>query len=138
MRNKPDFSAFRKPAEYLAFAASANLLHMAVFFICRLATKNSIVCNAAAYFVSITASFAANRLVVFKAESGSVSTQLMRYLMIKALAFVIDSTVLLLLGDVLHMPVLWAKLISNASTGVGNYIFSERFVFASDDDPAHR
>ena len=49
--------------------------------------------------------------------------------MIKVLAFIIDTSVLYLLVDCVHINNILAKIISNCSTTISNYTLNQKIVF---------
>lgn len=116
--------------KYVILAIVTSILHIAVFCGANLVFKALIVCNIIAYTFSILFSFFANKRVVFKNEDGGFIKQLLKYLLVKALSFSIDTVILLLLTHWIVLPTMIAKLIANCSTTLNNYIFNKKFVFS--------
>jgi putative flippase GtrA len=68
------------------------------------------------------------RLVVYRTQNGLL--QMLRYLVVGAVAAVVDTGVLLLLTHVLHVEVLTAGTISFALGTIVNYVLSVLWVFS--------
>lgn len=119
-----------KFANYVFFAlitSGINVGAYIVFYNCIL--ENIIISNIFAYTVSITASFVINKKIVFKNNNKNFIIQLLLYLMVKLVAFGIDSLVLIGLHKFFTISNFVAKLIANTSTTISNYTLNNKIVF---------
>lgn len=124
-----------KFANYVFFAlitSGINVGAYLVFYNCIL--ENIIISNIFAYTVSITASFIINKKIVFKNNNNNFIMQLVLYLMVKVIAFGVDSLVLIGLHKFFTIDNFLAKLIANTSTTISNYTLNNKVVFKSKDD----
>ena len=91
--------------------------------------ENIIVSNIFAYSISITTSFFINKKLVFKNNNKKVIVQLLLYLIVKLIAFGVDSIVLIGVHNTININNFIAKLIANVSTTISNYVLNTKVVF---------
>ncbi len=116
--------------KYVIFAILTSAVNVAIYlFVYNLIIKNIIVANFFAYAISITLSFFINKQVVFKNKMKRVYKQMFFFLMVKAIAFVIDSAVLAICLNIFDIPNAISKLIANCSTTLSNYSLNKKMVF---------
>lgn len=120
---------YSKFLNYVFFAIITSLINIVTFWIANLFIDNVIICNVIAYAFSISSSFVINKKVVFKKDDGSVFNQGIKYLIVKFIAFVLDSLVLLLMYNVLGINKMISKIVSNMSTTISNYSLNNNWVF---------
>jgi len=124
-----------KFANYVFFAlitSGINVGAYILFYNCILG--NIIISNIFAYTVSITASFIINKKIVFKNNNKNFIIQIVLYLMVKVIAFGVDSLVLIGLHKFFTIDNFLAKLIANTSTTISNYTLNNKVVFKNKDD----
>jgi len=115
-----------KFANYVFFAlitSGINVGAYILFYNCILG--NIIISNIFAYTVSITASFIINKKIVFKNNNKNFIIQIVLYLMVKVIAFGVDSLVLIGLHKFFTIDNFLAKLIANTSTTISNYTLNK-------------
>ena len=74
-----------------------GIINVVTFWIANLFIENVIICNIIAYTFSISSSFVFNKKLVFKKNDGNILGQGIKYLVVKLLAFVLDSIVLVVI-----------------------------------------
>lgn len=116
--------------KYTFFAVITSLLNIAVYYlIYNYVIGNILVSNVCAYSLSISSQFIINKVVVFCASKEKISKQFALFIITKIIAFLIDSIVLILCNNLLHIPNLISKIISNSSTTLSNYSLNKKVVF---------
>ena len=115
---------------YIFFAILTSCINVSaymLFYNCIL--KNIILSNIFAYTISITLSFIINKKVVFKNNDNNYIIQILLYLLVKMIAFSVDSIVLIGIKEIFKIDNFIAKLIANASTTISNYTLNNKLVF---------
>ena len=121
---------YKKIIDYVFYSIISSGVNVIVYLICyNIIFANIIFANSIAYIFSITISFFLNKKVVFKNNSNKVFKQMFFYLIVKSIAFFIDTAVLHILKDIFHMSNFWAKIIANCSTTISNYSLNNLWVF---------
>lgn len=120
----------RKITNYIFWAVITSVFHVGVFYLMNLIWDSLIGCNIVAYVFSIIFSFLVNKSVVFADKNTAYMEQLMKYVFVKFLSFIIDTIILFILSKWLLWPMLIAKLVANCSTTINNYSLSEKIVFS--------
>lgn len=124
-----------KFANYVFFAlvtSGINVGAYMLFYNCIYA--NILISNIFAYTISIITSFIINKKLVFKNDNKNFIIQLILYLMVKVVAFGIDSLVLIGLHRFFTINNFLAKLIANTSTTISNYTLNNKVVFRNKKD----
>ena len=120
----------KKLFDYVFYSIISSGINVLVYLICyNFIFANIIFSNSIAYIFSITISFLLNKKVVFKNDSNRIFRQMFAYLVVKTIALFIDTAVLHVLKDMLHMSNFWAKIIANCSTTISNYSLNNLWVF---------
>jgi len=115
---------------YIVFAIITTIVNVGVYLLFyNYITNDILLCNIVAYFMSITLAFILNKNVVFGNKKGNIFLQMILFLGVKLISFSIDSVVLVVLHDYLKMNNFLAKIISNASTTLSNYLLNKKVVF---------
>ncbi len=114
---------------YVLFAAIATVINVTVYMLSYKFIKIVLVSNILAYACSITVSFLANKYIVFKSKNGKVEQEIPKYLMVKLVAYFIDSLVLILCFKIIGLSNFVSKIISNASTTFSNFFLNKYMVF---------
>lgn len=127
---KKIFNKYKKIISYIFFAIITSIVNVSVYMLCyNFIIKNIIISNIVAYACSIILSFFLNKNIVFKNKKGNIFKQLITYLGLKLVSLFIDSCVLTILHDYLHINNFIAKLIANASTTISNYLINKCYIF---------
>ncbi len=125
--NKLKKSSFLK---YVLFAVATSVLNILVYYlIYKYVIKNIIISNIFAYATSIITQFISNKKYVFESSQNNTIKQFITFIFTKIIAFIIDSTVLIICNKVFHLNNLISKILSNASTTLSNYSLNKKVVF---------
>ena len=115
---------------YIFFALISSSINIAMYYITYTFIIESVVLsNIVAYTFSIIFQFITNKKLVYKNCSQKYIKEFLSFCMIKVLAFIIDTSVLYLLVDCVHINNILAKIISNCSTTISNYTLNQKIVF---------
>ena len=127
---KKNFSKYKKIISYIFFAIITSIVNVSFYMLCyNFIIKNIVISNVAAYGCSIILSFFLNKKVVFKNKKRKIFKKFITYLVLKMFSLFIDSCVLTILHDYLHINNFIAKLIANASTTISNYLINKCYIF---------
>ena len=115
---------------YIFFALISSSINIVMYYITYTFIIESVVLsNIVSYTFSIIFQFITNKKLVYKNCSKKYIKEFLSFCMIKVLAFIIDTSVLYLLVDCVHMNNFLAKIISNCSTTISNYALNQKVVF---------
>ena len=116
--------------KYVIFAILTSAVNVGIYLLVyNLIIENIIIANFFAYSISITLSFFINKQVVFKNKGKRIYKQILFFLIVKAIAFGIDSAVLAVCLNIFNIPNAISKLIANCSTTLSNYSLNKKVVF---------
>ena len=116
--------------KYVAFALITSLINISVYYLFyNYVLKSIIISNIIAYTISILVQFITNKKYVFKNNSNNYSKQVCLFLLVKLVAFGLDTMVLHLCTKIFKMGQLLAKIIANCSTTLSNYSLNNDMVF---------
>ena len=116
--------------QYIFFAILTSVINVLAYLISyKFIIQSIIICNIIAYTLSIILSFVFNKKIVFKNNDKNILRQMIGFLIVKFISFIIDSVVLILCNKVLLLNNFWSKIISNCSTTANNYFWQKNKVF---------
>ena len=127
------WNKYKKIINYIFFASITSIINVVTFWIANLFIENVIICNIIAYTFSISSSFVFNKKLVFKKNDGNILGQGIKYLVVKLLAFVLDSIVLVVMYNCLGINKMISKIVSNMSTTISNYSLNNNWVFKKEE-----
>lgn len=114
--------------KYMVVGALCTVINIVCYFILFYLFKARLACNIAAYIITLITSFFLNKKYVFNnatKDKKSIVMQFTVYTTVRLTSLFIDSFVLILCVEKLHLSDLLGKIISNACTTVNNYIFNK-------------
>jgi len=115
---------------YSAFAIAISGINILVYFLVyNLICENILFANLIAYLVSFVIQFVTSRRIIFKSSKDKIPSKIVKFVIMKILAMLLDSLVLYILQDLLGVRKVIAKIISNCSTTISNYWLSNNWVF---------
>ncbi|MDR3051583.1 MAG: GtrA family protein [Oscillospiraceae bacterium] len=124
---------------YLIVGALVTALNYGVFGLCFLSLGlDKLASNAIAWVVAVIVAYVANKAYVFRSKTHSLKEtmgEMASFVAMRLISLGLESVLLLLLVDVLHIHEMISKIITNVVVVVSNYAFSKLFIFA---DKTHR
>lgn len=132
LNNKIKNNKFLSYVFFAVITSGINVCSYILFY--NFIFSNIIVSNIFAYTISIMVSFIINKKIVFKNNNQEILTQIVLYLMVKLIAFGVDSIVLIGINKFFNLSNFVAKLIANISTTLSNYTLNNKIVFKNIKD----
>ena len=132
LNNKIKNNKFLSYSFFAVITSGINVCSYILFY--NFIFSNIIVSNVFAYTISIMVSFIINKKIVFKNNNEEILIQMVLYLMVKLIAFGIDSIVLIGINKFFNLSNFVAKLIANISTTLSNYTLNNKIVFKNIKD----
>jgi len=115
--------------KYMIVGVLCTGLNIVLYFLFFSLIKERVVANVIAYIITLLISFILNKKYVFNNTNNElIFVQFLIYTSVRLTSLLIDSGVLLICVEKLHLSDLLGKIISNACTTVNNYIFN-KFIF---------
>lgn len=118
---------------YVFFGGLTTLVNIVVFFVMdTLLGIHYLVANAAAWLLSVLFAYVTNRRWVFKSKCRGISAVFREFSMFvgaRVMSGLGDMLIMFLCIDVIHMPSLIAKILSNVFVVIFNYVFSKLIIF---------
>lgn len=115
--------------KYMIVGVLCTGLNIVLYCIFFSLIKERVVANVIAYIITLLISFILNKKYVFNNTNNElIFVQFLIYTSVRLTSLLIDSGVLLICVEKLHLSDLLGKIISNACTTVNNYIFN-KFIF---------
>lgn len=115
---------------YITCAMFTTIINISIYLLFhKYVTNNILYCNIIAYSVSITIAFVINKKIVYTNKNKNFLPQILLFLIVKLISFLIDSGVLVILHEYMKLNNFWSKIISNSSTTVSNYLLNDKLVF---------
>ncbi len=124
--------------KYLLFGALTTLINMAAYALLydRLGVSN-VASTVIAWVLAVAFAFITNKLSVFESRSFDRKTlthEISSFLGARIITGILDTAIMYLAVDVLHLtPIVW-KLISNVIVIILNFIASKFFIFQKNND----
>ena len=115
--------------KYTFYAIITSIVNISLYLLTYNISGNIVFSNFIAYTFSIMLQFIINKKRVFKNNGNNVIKQLLLFLLVKLIAFFIDSAVLVICVKNLKLDNFISKLISNISTTLSNYTLNDKIVF---------
>ena len=132
LNNKIKNNKFLSYVFFAVITSGINVCSYILFY--NFIFSNIIVSNVFAYTISIMVSFIINKKIVFKNNNEEILIQIVLYLMVKMIAFGVDSIVLIGINKFFNLSNFVAKLIANISTTLSNYTLNNKIVFKNIKD----
>ena len=88
-----------------------------------------ILANVIAWFVSVLFAYITNRKYVFKTKNDDISKEIALFFGARIFSLVVDTVIIYIGIDIMHLDALFIKILSNIVVIVLNYIFSKFIIF---------
>lgn len=118
---------------YVFFGGLTTLVNIIVFFVMNtLMGIHYLIANAAAWILSVLFAYVTNRRWVFKSKCRGISAVFKEFAMFvgaRVMSGAGDMLIMFLCVDVISVPSLVAKILSNVFVVIFNYLFSKLIIF---------
>lgn len=118
---------------YVFFGGLTTLVNIIVFFVMNtLMGIHYLIANAAAWILSVLFAYVTNRRWVFKSKCRGISAVFKEFAMFvgaRVMSGAGDMLIMFLCVDVINVPSLVAKILSNVFVVIFNYLFSKLIIF---------
>jgi putative flippase GtrA len=133
MNLKDLLNKYRELISYLFWGVATTVVNYLVYFLCtRAFSINHLVANAVAWVAAVVFAFVVNKLLVFESKSWRISTvlpELWKFVSARILSGVMETGLLLVCVDFLHMDDGIVKLAAGVLVVIINYVLSKLFIF---------
>lgn len=117
---------------YLIFGALTTLVNILCFYILDKIGINTYINNTISWLLAVLFAFITNKLFVFesnKKDSKTYFSEGSKFLLSRIFSYFVDMGTIFLLLDIIHLPKMISKIISNIIVVIINYILSKLIVF---------
>ena len=117
---------------YLFFGGLTTLISIVIYSVCILAGLSVAISNTISTIIAISFAFCVNKIWVFESRDLSAKTtrkELVRFVAGRGAAYVIETTLLVLMVDVMNLHPILSKNFTQVVVIVLNYLVSKFLVF---------
>ena len=134
---KPLWAKYKEIILYLVFGGVTTVVNYGVYVICGHVFHMDVVpSNIIAWILAVIVAFVTNKLWVFESKSKQAKTvvkEFGEFVVARLLTLVIETLLLWIFVDKLHVNDLVMKIITNVIVVILNYIFSKFIIFKKKD-----
>lgn len=133
------WNKYKEYVLYLVFGGVTTVVNYGVYVICGHVLHLGVVpSNIIAWVFAVVVAFVTNKLWVFESkshETKTVAKEFVEFVLARLLTMLIETLLLWIFVDLLHVNDLIMKIITNVIVVVLNYIFSRFFIFKKTKEP---
>ena len=123
---------YREIILYLVFGVLTTLVNIVCFFVLDKIGINTYINNTISWILSVLFAFITNKLFVFESknkDSKTILSEGSKFILSRLFSYFVDMGTIFLLLDIIHLPKMISKIISNIIVVIINYILSKLIVF---------
>lgn len=121
----------KETISYLIFGVLTTIVNIVVFDLCNIVMDYK-PANIIAWILSVIFAYITNKLFVFESKSFApevLAKEISTFVFARVVSLAVDMAFMIFAIEVIHMPNLIAKIISNVFVVVINYVFSKLVIF---------
>lgn len=121
----------KETINYLIFGVLTTIVNIVVFDLCNMVMDYK-PANIIAWILSVIFAYITNKLFVFESKSFAPKVlvkEISTFVFARLVSLAVDMAFMIFAIEVVHMPNLIAKIISNVFVVIINYVFSKLVIF---------